>query len=122
MESNIAWASTHLSNATFCLADKTSQPFADDTFDVIISNAVLYHMGNLESELSISKELLRILRPGGCAWHAWLGRDDDKVTQTEWNSATLSGATVTTFNEMEVFGEAEYGAKDSYSVMYCKQP
>ena len=49
-------------NAHFQVADGTSLPFADNTFDVAHCHAVLMHVPKLDQVLA---ELKRVLRPGG---------------------------------------------------------
>lgn len=46
----------------FVQADAESLPFADDTFDVVIANHMLYHVPDRPKALS---EFRRVLRPGG---------------------------------------------------------
>lgn len=41
-------------------------PFADGSFDLVTSAAVLEHVGNLRA---MTSETSRVLRPGGWAWH-----------------------------------------------------
>jgi SAM-dependent methyltransferase len=59
-------------------ADAEALPFADHTFDRVISNGALHHMPAIEAAL---REIRRVLRPGGTAsmilynrhsWHYWL--------------------------------------------------
>lgn len=47
-------------------------PFADDFFDVIISNQVLEHVGNLEA---LTKEIARCLASDGVSYHIFPLRD-----------------------------------------------
>ena len=48
--------------------DGTRFPFADDSFDVVISNAVLEHVADVKSVL---EEALRVTRPSGIGYHLW---------------------------------------------------
>jgi len=49
-------------NVTFRQGDILDLPFDDDSFDVVFSQAVLYHVPNTEKALA---EIKRVLRPGG---------------------------------------------------------
>lgn len=48
-------------NVRFSAADANSLPFANETFDVVVGNAVLHH---LPLDVAVH-ELLRVLKPGG---------------------------------------------------------
>ena len=51
--------------ASFCVCSDARQlPFADNTFDLVTSFAVLHHIWPIEQTLA---ELLRVLKPGGLA-------------------------------------------------------
>ncbi len=52
-----------VSNVLFQVADVTSLPFDDDSFDVVFANALIEHLP--DPSIGI-KELLRVLKPGGC--------------------------------------------------------
>ena len=47
------------------IADGLHLPYKDDTFDFIISIAVIHHIKTEDLRTSFVKELLRILKPGG---------------------------------------------------------
>lgn len=47
---------------TFRRADGRALPFADDSFDVVHSSAVLEHVGNAESQARFVAELVRVAR------------------------------------------------------------
>jgi ubiquinone/menaquinone biosynthesis C-methylase UbiE len=49
--------------ATVVDADAADLPFDDDRFDVVLSFAMLHHVGSWEDAVA---EALRVLRPGGC--------------------------------------------------------
>lgn len=54
--------STHvLPSIKFCLADKESLPFEDNTYDYVLTSNVLHH-GDLEVT---TNEIIRVLKPGG---------------------------------------------------------
>jgi ubiquinone/menaquinone biosynthesis C-methylase UbiE len=48
--------------ASACVGDVTNLPFADDTFDVIVTSFSLHHWDEVDAAVP---ELARVLRPGG---------------------------------------------------------
>lgn len=54
----------------FKVVDIQDIPYADDTFDVVIANMMLYHVPNLDQGLS---EVRRVLKPGGVFYCATYG-------------------------------------------------
>ena len=60
------------------VADATSLPFADETFDWAISVATFHHIKGKEARLKALGELKRVLKPGGEAfitvWNRWQPR------------------------------------------------
>ncbi|XP_077526241.1 tRNA (carboxymethyluridine(34)-5-O)-methyltransferase alkbh8 [Haemaphysalis longicornis] len=48
-------------------ADVLQMPFRDGAFDACISIAVLHHLSTVERREAAVREILRLLRPGGCA-------------------------------------------------------
>jgi len=123
VNSNIAWANAHLhgQHASFCLADASALPFADNSVDAVISNGALYHVNGIENEKRAIRSMLKVLRPGGCAWMAWLGVDQDQVKMADWTNTTIEGATLAAVSEKLAFGQTEYNS-DSYSLVFCKNP
>ena len=51
-----------LPNVRFAIADSQAIPFADDAFDVVIANHMLYHVPDIPRALA---EIRRVLRPDG---------------------------------------------------------
>src|SRR3546814_9833619 len=45
-------------------------PFADDSFDVVLSNHVIEHVGEQPEQLAHLSELRRVLTPGGIGYLA----------------------------------------------------
>lgn len=55
---------SHVEGLDFLVADGTSLPFADDSFDHAYSVSVLEHMGG-DGDVAALDELARVVRPGG---------------------------------------------------------
>jgi ubiquinone/menaquinone biosynthesis C-methylase UbiE len=45
--------------------DARHMPFADATFDVVVSSLALHHMGGVEESVKTIQEMARVLKPGG---------------------------------------------------------
>lgn len=54
----------------FQVVEGTSLPFDDDSFDVVISNHTIEHVGGPEEQLVHLREMMRTLRPDGVAYLA----------------------------------------------------
>lgn len=57
-------------NYTFTLVSDTALPFADASFDVVLSNHVIEHVGDETQQRKHLAELHRVLRPGGIGYLA----------------------------------------------------
>lgn len=53
-----------LNNGTLCMYDTKTLPFADQSYDVVVSQQVLEHVHNLDDYY---REAARVLKPGGVA-------------------------------------------------------
>lgn len=51
-------------------ADGTRLPFCDQTFDIVLSNHVIEHVGERAAQMEHLHELRRVLKPGGCGYLA----------------------------------------------------
>lgn len=60
----------HSKKVSFAQVDVLSIPYADNTFDVVIANMMLYHVPDLHEGLS---EIRRVLKPGGSFYCATYG-------------------------------------------------
>jgi len=60
---------------TFKVFDVRKIPFKDRSFDMVIANHMLYHVGNLPKTL---KEIRRVLKPGGRFYCTTIGRNHMK--------------------------------------------
>lgn len=123
---NAKWAMSHLSHIkSFRVADGSSLPFQDNTFDAILSNAALYHLASQEDQCMAAKgEILRVLKPQGCAWFGWLGSDDaePRIPKEFWRECFKgTSAVAAAFTEQDLFGVSEYGDQHAYSLFFCKQ-
>lgn len=58
----------------FTRVEGTEVPFEDASFDVVISNHVIEHVGDRDEQLRHLRELCRVLRPGGWAYLAMPNR------------------------------------------------
>jgi SAM-dependent methyltransferase len=54
----------------FRLVDGVELPFADDDFDVVVSNHTIEHVGGPSAQLVHLREIARVLRPGGVCYLA----------------------------------------------------
>jgi ubiquinone/menaquinone biosynthesis C-methylase UbiE len=54
----------------FMLVSDTSLPFPDQSFDVVLTNHVIEHVGDAAAQLSHLKELRRVLKPDGVGYLA----------------------------------------------------
>lgn len=54
----------------FTLVDDVMLPFADASFDVVVSNHVIEHVGDARQQSRHLEELARVLRPGGVGYLA----------------------------------------------------
>ena len=58
------------SGYSFTLVTDTKLPFADDSFDVVVSNHVIEHVGDRSDQGRHLGEIRRVLRPGGVGYLA----------------------------------------------------
>jgi SAM-dependent methyltransferase len=58
----------------FRLVQGTSLPFEEESFDVVVSNMVIEHLGNREDQLNHLREIRRVLTDDGCAYMAMPNR------------------------------------------------
>ena len=68
-------------NVEYQVEDIQDLSFADDTFDVVIANAMLYHVPDLSKGLS---EVRRVLKNGGVFYCATLGENNFVEKLAEW--------------------------------------
>lgn len=54
----------------FTSVDSTALPFDEDTFDVVVSNHVIEHVGDRKAQLHHLREIARVLTPSGVAYLA----------------------------------------------------
>ena len=68
-------------NIEYRKADIQSLPFADDSFDVVIANSMLYHVPDIAMGL---KEVRRVLKKGGVFYCATYGEHNFTDKLAEW--------------------------------------
>ena len=54
----------------FTLVSDTSLPFADDQFDLVITNHVIEHVGDESAQINHLREIKRVTSPGGMVYFA----------------------------------------------------
>ena len=107
--------------AKYCTVSGSMLPFASGSFDAVISNAVLYSCGHQRRHIEVMQDVIRVLRPGGCAWMAWNGAcGSSDVLESDWKDVHLMGATFTTVNEVNCLGWTEMHCETAYSLIACK--
>eukprot|EP00747_Dinoflagellata_sp_TGD_P169755 gnl/TRDRNA2_/TRDRNA2_199585_c0_seq1.p1 gnl/TRDRNA2_/TRDRNA2_199585_c0~~gnl/TRDRNA2_/TRDRNA2_199585_c0_seq1.p1 ORF type:complete len:301 (+),score=21.15 gnl/TRDRNA2_/TRDRNA2_199585_c0_seq1:2-904(+) len=76
VDGNVRWGRSFLQHVrTFCQVDGTRLPFPDNTFDAVLSYAALIHVHDDLQCATLRETILRVLRPGGCAWFGWTGQN-----------------------------------------------
>jgi hypothetical protein len=56
------WMEAHYQGLTFVRSNALSMPFADDSFDLVFSNAVIEHVGSAENQKQFLRECARVSR------------------------------------------------------------
>ena len=65
-------------------ADTTNLPYVSNTFDAIISIAVIHHLSSEERRVMAIKEMVRVLRPGGCILvYVWAKEQEKREFETQ---------------------------------------
>jgi len=88
------------------LGDVQQLPYADDSFDVVVANWVLYHVPDLDRGV---RELARVLRPGGRLIAATVGPDHMAELWELLGGAATSGLSFDHDNGAALLG-AHFGA------------
>mmetsp|Transcript_117163 Transcript_117163/g.215461 ORF Transcript_117163/g.215461 Transcript_117163/m.215461 type:complete len:543 (-) Transcript_117163:83-1711(-) len=119
-ESNVEWGRQNLHHLdVFCALDGARLPFNDKSFDAILSNGALDHVADQEDQCKIiNDQVMRVLRPGGCAWFGDMGAHS-KRSQAFWKhgSCKLSAnAGVYTFHEKAMFGVSGH----AFTIFVCR--
>jgi hypothetical protein len=57
-----SWMETHYKGLSFVQSSALSMPFADNSFDLVYSNAVIEHVGNSENQKRFLSECARVSR------------------------------------------------------------
>lgn len=69
-----------LANFSTISGESTALDFPDNSFDLIISNQVLYYMPNEQHLREVCNELKRVLRPGGIVFFTMMGPSHYYIT------------------------------------------
>jgi malonyl-CoA O-methyltransferase len=94
-------------------ADLEALPLADDSVDLVFSNAALQWSNNLDA---VFAELLRVVRPGGLLMFTTFGPDTLTELRQAWAAAD-GGAHVSPFIDMHDIGDALVRARFADPVM-----
>jgi malonyl-CoA O-methyltransferase len=94
-------------------ADAEALPLADDSVDLVFSNATLQWVNDLDASFA---RALRVLRPGGLLMFSSFGPDTLKELRAAW-AAVDDGAHVSPFLDMHDVGDALVRARFADPVM-----
>ena len=94
-------------------ADAEQLPLADDSVDLVFSNATLQWINDLDGTF---RELLRVLRPGGLLLFSTFGPDTLKELRAAWAAVDGAGH-VSPFLDMHDIGDALVRARFADPVM-----
>jgi malonyl-CoA O-methyltransferase len=94
-------------------ADAEALPLADDSVDLVFSNATLQWVNDLDATF---REVLRVLRPGGLMLFSTFGPDTLRELRAAW-AAVDQGAHVSPFLDMHDIGDALVRARFADPVM-----
>lgn len=132
VEDNAGWGRKNMKHiGEFCGMDGSSLHFSDGSFDAVVSNGALVHVDGYKAQCRVVRDqVLRVLRPGGCAWFGFNGFVDTDASSEApapefWARdgpcfAATRDVAVVTMQEQKLFGFSEYGRQDSYSLFVCK--
>ncbi len=82
--------------------DATRLPFADDSFDVVITSEVLEH---IQDDVSAIREMVRVLKPGGhfaATVPAWLPEKINWMLSDEYHAPKSEGGHVRIYSSTEL--------------------
>ncbi|WP_315114414.1 methyltransferase domain-containing protein [uncultured Clostridium sp.] len=87
----------------FAVVDAHDLPYSDGSFDIIIANHMLYHLGDLHKSLS---EVKRVLKPGGQFYASTVGKNHmkemrDIIAQVDKSLLDMEGFTLTEKFQLE---------------------
>lgn len=74
-------AENGLHDVTILDPESDSLPFDDDSFDVVVSNQVLYYLASKDRIQAVCKEFSRILKPGGIVYFTMMGTRSNYIVQ-----------------------------------------
>ncbi|MEW9093644.1 MAG: MerR family transcriptional regulator [Clostridiaceae bacterium] len=87
----------------FAVVDAHDLPYSDGSFNIVIANHMLYHLGDLNKALS---EVKRVLKPGGQFYASTVGKNHmkemrDIIAQVDKNLLNMEGFTRTENFQLE---------------------
>lgn len=97
----------------FVCGDAENLPFADNSFDLLLSNLTVQWCGDLEQTFS---EFRRVLKPGGALFYTTLGPDTLKELRASWAEVD-ERVHVNTFLDLHDVGDAMLRARLAEPVM-----
>lgn len=117
----VAHAKSHArENQTFCHLDATLlRAFPSNSFDVVMSWAVLYHLRRTWVQCAVMKELTRMLKPGGVALMAQIRTEK---TQAFWKKGKcqIEGASWRRLSDTSIFREKSFKRNGFFSIYLTK--
>jgi SAM-dependent methyltransferase len=108
---------------TFCWTDAAARGamahFSDNSFDAVVSWAVLYHVRRTLVQCEIVQHLVRILRPGGVAY---IGHLRTEKTQKYWTKGRcqIEGASWHRTKDSRTFRMSSFKRHGFFSVVVTK--
>jgi len=128
VDENVEWATDNMKHIKkTCLTDGSDLSFIKaDSLDAFLSNGAVHHLPQTSQCRLMKDHVLRVLRPGGCAWFGWQGVEgsgsEPAVNEDFWRSEcfSLGEASVFTENELKAFGTNEFKSSNAYSLFVCK--
>ena len=106
-------------------ADNISLPFADNYFDVILSNQVLSYLSSEEHIKNVCAELKRVLRPGGAVFFTLVGDKNYLISKYTKNvsgkvhEVVLDGHRMSDFYQYIYVVDGENDLKNLFSDFTC---
>ena len=108
-------------NQTFCWMDGTNlKHFEPESFDAIVSWAVLYHVRRTLVQCEVVHQMVKLLKPGGSAY---IGHLRTEKTQEYWrkkNKCRVPGAQMTRYRDYKTFHMGSFRKHQFFSIVIRK--